>query len=105
MNLNAVRSDALFVSSLQQSERPTVVQGREAIVQAARDLGAAGCAARVAQEFGDHPELAVTRMRWAIRTVTEVYAWDDAYATRWSRRLATHRSEPTESDVKHKMLL
>jgi hypothetical protein len=84
MNLNAVRSDALFVSSLQQSERPTIIQVREAIVRAVRDLGAAECAARVAQEFGDHPELAVTRMRWAIRVVTEVYAWDDAYAARWS---------------------
>ena len=28
-------------------------------------LGAAGCAGRVAQEFGDHPETAAVRMRWA----------------------------------------
>ncbi len=27
--------------------------------------GAAGCAGRVAQEFGDHPESAAVRMRWA----------------------------------------
>jgi hypothetical protein len=82
MNLNAVRSQALFVSSLQRSGRPTVAQVREAIVQAVRDLGAAECVARVAQEFGDHPELASARMRWAIRMVAEVYAWDEAYERR-----------------------
>ena len=27
--------------------------------------GGPGCAARVAQAFGEHPETAVTRMRWA----------------------------------------
>jgi hypothetical protein len=32
-------------------------------------FGPLGCAERVAQEFGDHPEAAVTRMRWA-RTLT-----------------------------------
>ena len=32
-------------------------------------LGAAGCAGRVAQEFGDHPEAAAARMRWARATV------------------------------------
>ena len=33
-------------------------------------LGAAGCAERVAQEFGDHPETAAVRMRWARTAVT-----------------------------------
>lgn len=82
MNLNAVRSQALFASSLQRSERPTVGQVREAIVRAVRDLGAAECAARVAQEFGDHPELATARMRWAIRMVAELYARDNGYERR-----------------------
>jgi len=83
MNLNAVRSRALFVSTLQSSERPTARQVQEAIARTVRDLGAAGCAARVAQEFGDHPEAAVARMRWALRTVaavyTEVCSGDDGY--------------------------
>jgi hypothetical protein len=82
MNLNAVRSEALFASSLQQSDRPTVSQVREAVARTVRDLGAAGCAARVAQEFGDHPETAVSRMCWARRMVAEVYVWDDAYERR-----------------------
>jgi hypothetical protein len=79
MNLNAVRSEALFASSLQQSERPTVRQVREAVARAVHDLGTAGCAARVAEEFGDHPEAAVARMCWARRMVAEVYVWDEAY--------------------------
>jgi hypothetical protein len=29
-----------------------------------RQFGIAGCAARMAQEFGDHPEAAASRMRW-----------------------------------------
>ena len=35
--------------------------------------GGSGCAARVAQAFGDHPEAAVTRMRWARATVADVF--------------------------------
>jgi hypothetical protein len=31
--------------------------------------GGAGCAGLVAQEFGDHPEAAAARMRWARATV------------------------------------
>jgi hypothetical protein len=29
-----------------------------------RRFGIAGCAIRMAQEFGDHPEAAASRMRW-----------------------------------------
>jgi hypothetical protein len=32
-------------------------------------FGIQGCAARVAQAYGDHPETAVLRMRWARATV------------------------------------
>jgi len=79
MNLNAVRCEALFVSALQQSERPSVADVRDAVVRTVRDLGSAECAARVAQEFGDHPDTAVARMCWARRIVAAVYVWDDAY--------------------------
>jgi hypothetical protein len=34
-------------------------------------FGPRGCAERVAQEFGDHPEAAVTRMRWARQLTAE----------------------------------
>ena len=33
-----------------------------------------GCAGRVAQEFGDHPETAVIRMRWARAVAREAFA-------------------------------
>lgn len=34
---------------------------------------ALGCAARVAQAYGDHPETAVTRMRWARTAVASAF--------------------------------
>jgi hypothetical protein len=61
----AVWADALFVSVVQRSDEPTGDQVREAIAAAVRAYGDRGCAERVAQEFGDHPETAVARMRWA----------------------------------------
>ena len=61
----ATPADALFASALQRSEHPTPGQVRQAIAAAAATYGGRGCAARVAQAFGEHPETAVTRMRWA----------------------------------------
>jgi hypothetical protein len=60
-----LRADALFVSALQRSEAPSARQVRQAIDAAIGSLGQVGCAGRVAQEFGDHPETAAARMRWA----------------------------------------
>jgi hypothetical protein len=37
----------------------------QAIAEAIRAFGDLGCAARVAQEYGEHPETAASRMRWA----------------------------------------
>ena len=68
MNLRSVRAlqaDALFASALQRSDELSVGQIRQAISAALDGYGAAGCAGRVAQEFGDHPETAAARMRWA----------------------------------------
>jgi len=62
---SAVWADALFVSVLQRSDEPGAGQVRRAIAAAVRAYGSGGCAQRVAQEFGDHPETAVARMRWA----------------------------------------
>jgi hypothetical protein len=74
LNLNDVRSEALFVSALQPSDQPTATQVRGAVVQAVQTLGTRGCAGRVAQEFGDTPHAAVSRMRWARQVVAEVFA-------------------------------
>ena len=63
----ARRAEALFVSSLQPSDRPTPTQIRAAIAASYRAYGgAAGCAARCAAEYGEHPDEAVSRMRWAL---------------------------------------
>ena len=69
----AVRADALFASALQRSDRPSPGQVRQAIAAAAARYGASGCAARVAQAFGEHPETAVNRMRWARTTVADAF--------------------------------
>jgi hypothetical protein len=58
-------ADALFVSALQRSDAPSIGQIRHAIAAAIGAFGYVGCAERVAQEFGDHPETAAARMRWA----------------------------------------
>jgi hypothetical protein len=70
----AVWADALFASMLQRSDGPSAGQVRKAVAAAARAYGSRGCAERVAQEFGDHPEAAVARMRWARGVVGEVFA-------------------------------
>jgi hypothetical protein len=74
VTITAVRSEALFVSSLQRSEEPGPEQVEAAIRQAVRRWGSQGCAERVAQEFGDHPDTAVPRMRWARRMVERAFA-------------------------------
>src|SRR6266511_3167169 len=74
LNVTTVRCEALLASALQRSQSPTPTQVRQAIMWTVRDLGSQGCAERVAQEFGDHPETAVARMRWARQLVAEAFA-------------------------------
>jgi len=71
---SAVWADALFASVLQRSDEPSAGQVREAVAAAMRAYGGRGCAERVAQEFGDHPETAVARMRWARGVVGKLLA-------------------------------
>ncbi len=70
----AVRCEALFSSDLQSDQHPDSGQVRAAIVRTLQAFGVRDCAARVAQEFGDHPDLAVARMRWARDAVSTAYA-------------------------------
>ena len=71
---SAVWAGALFASTLQRSDAPGAGQARAAAATALRAYGRRGCAERVAQEFGDHPETAVARMRWARGVAGEVFA-------------------------------
>ena len=80
LNLTDVRAEALFVSALQPSDEPTDEQVRTAIAQTIRHLGSRGCAARMAQEFGDAPYTAIGRMRWARQLVTDIFTAHPAAA-------------------------
>jgi hypothetical protein len=71
---SAVWADALFASMLQRSDGPCAGQVREAVAAAMGAYGGRGCAERVAQELGDHPETAAARMRWARGVVGQVSA-------------------------------
>ena len=68
------QADALFASGLQRGDEPSADQIRQAIAAAIRALGRSGCAGRVAQEFGDHPETAVVRMSWARAVAGRAFA-------------------------------
>jgi hypothetical protein len=73
--LTAARAAALFLSDLSASAHPTAADADAAIRHALRVHGGSrGCAAGVAAEYGDHPELAVPRMRWARDVVDALYA-------------------------------
>src|SRR5690242_17995892 len=74
------RCEALFASEIQRSDvsNPEVVA--EVISRTVGRIGLAGCAGKMAQEFGDHPEVAAERMRW-VRQLA-----DESSATRGERR-------------------
>ena len=66
-----VRAQALFASCLQPSDHPTPTQVSAAIHDSLRGHGGVtGCACVVATEYGDHPDTAAARMRWALAAVT-----------------------------------
>src|SRR5437764_15031897 len=69
--ISAVWADALFVTVLHGCDQPSAGQVRQAVARAVCIFGPRGCAELVAQEFGDHPETAVTRMRWARELAAE----------------------------------
>src|ERR1700747_428486 len=74
LGIGAVRADAVFVSGLRRRDEFSADQVRQAVSTAIRAFGCSGCAGRVAQEFGDHPETAVIRMRWARGVARETFA-------------------------------
>jgi hypothetical protein len=62
-----LRAEALFLSALQPSDHPDFEQIEAAIRDALCVHGGDdGCAADFAAEYGDHPDLAYKRMRWAL---------------------------------------
>ncbi|TML24790.1 MAG: hypothetical protein E6G35_12970 [Actinobacteria bacterium] len=65
--------EALFVSYLQASDEPTAAAVHQAITETIVRYGTDGCVARVAAEFGDHPDIAVGRMIWVREAVRAAY--------------------------------
>jgi hypothetical protein len=65
--------EALFVSYVQPSDAPSAELVHRAVTEAIVRFGTDGCAARVAAEFGDHPDIAVSRMAWVRQVVRESY--------------------------------
>jgi hypothetical protein len=57
-------AEALFISDLQPSQCPTSSTVEQAVTAMILRYGSDGCAAYVAFEFGDHPDIAVRRMSW-----------------------------------------
>ena len=62
---------ALFCSGLQPSDAPDAGMVAAADRRGVRQFGAGGCAGRMAQEFGDHPNAAASRMRWVRQLITQ----------------------------------
>lgn len=85
LTMNLVRCEALFASGLQPSDCPTSDTVGDAITGTVRELGLGGCAGRMAQEFGDHPDEARGRMQWARRLVAELCATSPAPAIGYAR--------------------
>ena len=75
LSVGAVQASAIFVSGLQRGDELSADQVRQAVAEAIHAFGYSGCAERVAQEFGDHPETAVIRMRWARVVAREAFAY------------------------------
>ena len=72
--LDSIRTEALFASSLQCSQRPTPELIREVVTTTVDRLGEARCAELVAQEFGEHPDCALGRMLWARTAIRSAFA-------------------------------
>ena len=73
LSISGTRANALFASPLQRSYDPSARQVRQAIATTIGAYGARGCAARVAQAYGEHPDTAIARMRWALAAVASAF--------------------------------
>ena len=72
--IDDARCEALFASDMQRSQEPTPELIRAAVSATMDRLGPDGCAGLVAQEFGERPDCALWRMRWARSAVRLAFA-------------------------------
>jgi hypothetical protein len=68
-------AEALFVSDMQPSECPSQHDIEQAITAMLLCYGSDGCAAELAEQFGDHPEASVRRLSWVHSELACITAW------------------------------
>jgi hypothetical protein len=79
----SARAEALFTSDLSARREHTTIEVAAAIRQAiGAHRGIRGCAGEVAAAYGEYPETAASRMRWARAVVEGIYARRPAGAAR-----------------------
>ncbi|WP_250033588.1 hypothetical protein [Paractinoplanes maris] len=70
----AARAAALFASDLSSGSQPSAAVVESAIALSVRRCGGTrGCAAALAAAYGDYPESAMVRMRWARGVIMSMY--------------------------------
>ncbi len=85
-----IRAEALFASDLQPSQHPAPEEVRASMATTLRRHSRRWCAARMAEEYGEHPDTAIVRMAWAVRTISDCYP---------AERAAAFRSETPERSI------
>jgi hypothetical protein len=73
-----LRTEALFCSNRQRSDRDSPDTIRETVIEVVFRLGERACASQVAAEFGEHPECAAARMCWCRQAVAEAFEFEPA---------------------------
>ncbi|SDY80607.1 hypothetical protein SAMN05444365_103540 [Micromonospora pattaloongensis] len=71
--LFTARAEALCASSAPTGAALDRTAADAAIEEAVRAHGVRGCAAEMAYEYGEHPEITMRRMRWALELVNALY--------------------------------
>jgi hypothetical protein len=73
--LIAARAEALFASDLSALSNPTQAAVAAAVSSAVLAHGGVrGCAGVVGAAYGDYPETAAARMRWARQVIEAIYS-------------------------------
>jgi hypothetical protein len=93
--IDCARTEALFASEVQPSDALSADEVRAAVRRMVRRYGVRGCAAAVAYEFGEHPDTAAARMRWAGRLVAASFPRGRPRSARPPRLARPPRCEPT----------
>jgi hypothetical protein len=72
--MEVARAEALFASYLATSSHPDRAEVAAQVSAAVRTFGGVrGCAAEVAYAYGERPETAAARMRWARTVISSLY--------------------------------